>query len=116
MNTQGPTQQPELSLAIIEDLRGKGYTQSDIARMYGVTRQYVSWIKHYYGGRLTPPRDGAAALPISGSGAAAAGGVSIPEAPRARRVHGNRRRRYGRPQAQEASRLLQEAPRSGHRV
>ncbi|AXC35180.1 immunity repressor [Mycobacterium phage Phranny] len=22
--------------------------------MYGVTRQYVSWIKHTYGGRLTP--------------------------------------------------------------
>ncbi|MBB2993659.1 transcriptional regulator with XRE-family HTH domain [Mycolicibacterium iranicum] len=43
-----------LTLAIIEDLKGKGYSQSEIARMYGVTRQYVSWIKHNYNGRLTP--------------------------------------------------------------
>ncbi|AVR57146.1 transcriptional repressor [Mycobacterium phage Pistachio] len=51
MNMERPgTKKSELSLAIIEDLRGKGYTQSEIARMYGVTRQYVSWIKHYYGG------------------------------------------------------------------
>ncbi|AGK88000.1 transcriptional repressor [Mycobacterium phage Severus] len=48
------TKRPDLSLAVIEDLKGKGYTQSDIAKMYGVTRQYVSWIKSYYGGRLTP--------------------------------------------------------------
>ncbi|AQT28473.1 immunity repressor [Mycobacterium phage Idleandcovert] len=55
MNMERPgTKKSELSLAIIEDLRGKGYTQSEIARMYGVTRQYVSWIKHYYGGKLTP--------------------------------------------------------------
>ncbi|AHY27138.1 immunity repressor [Mycobacterium phage Phantastic] len=55
MNTERPSgKKSELSLAIIEDLRGKGYTQSEIARMYGVTRQYVSWIKHYYGGKLTP--------------------------------------------------------------
>ncbi|AOT24725.1 immunity repressor [Mycobacterium phage Stasia] len=52
MNTEKPN--AELTLAVIEDLKGKGYTQSEIARMYGVTRQYVSWIKHYYGGRLTP--------------------------------------------------------------
>lgn len=45
---------PELSLAVVEDLKAKGYTQSEIARMYGVTRQYISWIRHYYGGRLTP--------------------------------------------------------------
>jgi hypothetical protein len=43
-----------LSLSIIEDLKNKGFSQSDIARMYGVTRQHVSWIKHTYGGRLTP--------------------------------------------------------------
>lgn len=44
----------KLSLAEVEDLKGKGYTQSEIAKKYGVTRQYVSWIKHTYGGRLTP--------------------------------------------------------------
>lgn len=44
----------ELSLAVVEDLKRKGYNQSEIAQMYGVTRQYVSWIKHTYGGRLTP--------------------------------------------------------------
>lgn len=46
--------QPKLTLAIVEDLKVKGYTQADIARMFGVTRQYVSWIKYTYGGRLTP--------------------------------------------------------------
>ena len=30
--------QPELSLAIIEDLKSQGYTQSEIARMFGTTR------------------------------------------------------------------------------
>jgi hypothetical protein len=43
-----------LSLAVVEDLKNKGFNQSEIAEMYGVTRQYVSWIKHTYGGRLTP--------------------------------------------------------------
>lgn len=45
---------PKLSLAEVEDLKGKGYSQSEIAEMYGVTRQYVSWIRKTYGGRLTP--------------------------------------------------------------
>ncbi|WP_082958053.1 sigma factor-like helix-turn-helix DNA-binding protein [Mycobacterium alsense] len=31
-----------------------GLNQSEIAEMYGITRQYVSWIKHTCGGRLTP--------------------------------------------------------------
>jgi transcriptional regulator with XRE-family HTH domain len=44
----------KLSLSIIEALKAKGYNQSEIAEMYGVTRQHVSWIKHNYGGRLTP--------------------------------------------------------------
>ena len=43
-----------LTLAIVEALKNKGLSQSEIARQYGVTRQYVSWIKHTYGGRLTP--------------------------------------------------------------
>ncbi|OHT67787.1 repressor [Mycobacteroides chelonae] len=45
---------PKLSLAVVEDLKNKGLSQSEIAEMYGVTRQYVSWIKHTYGGTLTP--------------------------------------------------------------
>jgi|688.fasta_scaffold841459_2 hypothetical protein len=45
---------PELTLALIEQLKRQGYTQSDIARMLGVTRQAVSWHKHTYGGSLTP--------------------------------------------------------------
>lgn len=45
---------PELSISVIEELKAKGYTQSDIARLYGVTRQAVSWHKHTYNGKLTP--------------------------------------------------------------
>jgi hypothetical protein len=44
----------KLSLSLVEALKNKGFNQSEIAEMYGVTRQYVSWIKHTYGGRLTP--------------------------------------------------------------
>jgi hypothetical protein len=44
----------ELSLALIESLKNKGYSQSDIARMYGVSRQAVSWHKVNYGGHRTP--------------------------------------------------------------
>ena len=39
---------------MVQDLKNKGFNQSEIAEMYGVTRQYISWIKHAYGGRLTP--------------------------------------------------------------
>ena len=46
--------QPELTMSIIEDLKRKGYTQSDIARMFGVSRQAVSWHKRSYGGALSP--------------------------------------------------------------
>lgn len=44
----------KLSLSVVEDLKNRGLNQTEIAEMYGVTRQYVSWIKHTYGGRLTP--------------------------------------------------------------
>jgi hypothetical protein len=54
MGRRKDSEDPGLSLAIIEDLKGKGFTQSEIARKYGVTRQYVSLIKQYYGGSLTP--------------------------------------------------------------
>lgn len=43
-----------LTLAIVEDLIGKGWSQTEIAEAYGVTRQYVSWIRSYYSGRRTP--------------------------------------------------------------
>lgn len=46
--------QPRLTIAVIDGLKNKGYSQSDIARMYGVTRQAISWHKQHYGGRLTP--------------------------------------------------------------
>lgn len=45
---------PKLTLAVIETLKNKGYNQSEIAEMYGVTRQAVSWHKRHYGGSLTP--------------------------------------------------------------
>ncbi|GAB4584436.1 XRE family transcriptional regulator [Nocardia sp. IFM 10818] len=44
----------KLTLAIVESLKNQGLTQSEIANMYGVTRQYVSWIKKTYGGSETP--------------------------------------------------------------
>ncbi|AZS08274.1 immunity repressor [Mycobacterium phage IronMan] len=47
------TARQALTLSDIEDLRRKGYNQSQIADMYGVTRQAVSWQKKTYGGRLT---------------------------------------------------------------
>jgi hypothetical protein len=45
---------PELSLSRIEELKAKGHSQSEIARMFGVTRQAISWHKHTYNGSLTP--------------------------------------------------------------
>jgi hypothetical protein len=44
----------KLTPAIIADLKAKGHTQSDIARMHGVTRQHVSWVKLTYGGYQSP--------------------------------------------------------------
>jgi hypothetical protein len=44
---------PKLTPALIEELKnrinpatGRFYSQSDIADMFGVTRQHVSWVKH----------------------------------------------------------------------
>ncbi|QDP44655.1 immunity repressor [Mycobacterium phage NothingSpecial] len=48
-----PVSRQPLTLSAIEDLRRKGYNQSQIAEMHGVTRQAVSWQKKTYGGRLT---------------------------------------------------------------
>jgi len=47
-------EQQQLSLSIIEDLKGKGFNQSQIAEMFGKSRQAVSWHKTRYGGRRTP--------------------------------------------------------------
>lgn len=43
-----------LIFSVIEDLRRKGYNQSEIAELHGVSRQAVSWQKQTYGGALTP--------------------------------------------------------------
>uniref|UniRef100_A0AAU8GR83 Immunity repressor n=1 Tax=Mycobacterium phage BabyBack TaxID=3158877 RepID=A0AAU8GR83_9CAUD len=47
------TSRAPLTLSVIEDLRGKGYSEAEIARMHGVTRQAVNWQLKTYGGRLT---------------------------------------------------------------
>jgi len=46
--------QPIITVDEIDALKATGMTQSDIARQYGVTRAYISWIKHNYGGKRTP--------------------------------------------------------------
>lgn len=45
---------PKLSIGEIEQLKNKGYNQSEIAEMYGKTRAAVSWHKRTYGGHMTP--------------------------------------------------------------
>jgi hypothetical protein len=57
---------PKLSLAVVEDLTNKGWTQREIAQLYGVTRQYVSWIKRTYGGRKTAKELVFEHFPLSG--------------------------------------------------
>lgn len=52
-SSKKPAQTP-LIFSVIEELRRKGYSQSEIADMHGVTRQAVSWQKYTYGGQLTP--------------------------------------------------------------
>lgn len=50
-------EKPRLSLAVIESLKNKGFTQSDIARLYNVTRQAISWHVKHYGGTKTPRQE-----------------------------------------------------------
>lgn len=45
---------PVITVAEVDALKAKGFNQSEIAEMYGVTRAYISWIKHTYGGKKTP--------------------------------------------------------------
>lgn len=54
METPASDERPELTIAVIEDLKNKGLNQSEIAEMFGVTRQAVSWHKKNYNGSLTP--------------------------------------------------------------
>src|ERR1700736_2191621 len=44
----------KLTIGRIEHLKRLGYTQSQIAREHGVTRQAVSWHIRPYGGHQTP--------------------------------------------------------------
>ncbi|UJD20912.1 immunity repressor [Mycobacterium phage Zimmer] len=48
-----PKTRTPLIPSVIEDLKRKGYNQSEIAEMHGVTRQAVSWQKQTYGGSVT---------------------------------------------------------------
>ena len=52
MGTKKQHRQP-LVFGVIEELRRKGYNQTEIADMHGVTRQAVSWHKVEYGGAMT---------------------------------------------------------------
>lgn len=54
---------PVLTAKEIDDLKAKGYSQSDIARMYGITRAVVSYIKRTYGGKLTPREEALESFP-----------------------------------------------------
>ena len=49
-----PASEPPLTIGIIEELKNKGYSQNEIAEMFGVSRQAVSWHKQQYNGSRTP--------------------------------------------------------------
>jgi transcriptional regulator with XRE-family HTH domain len=59
LNQDGPT----LSLAVIEGLKSQGLSQSEIARLFGVSRQAVSYYVRKYGGTLTPRQKALEAWP-----------------------------------------------------
>lgn len=44
----------KLNLKVIEQLKSEGLTQTQIADMFGVTRQAVSWHVRYHSGKLNP--------------------------------------------------------------
>lgn len=54
MSVKRKVQNEPLTIGLIEELRRKGYNQTEIAEMHGVTRQAVSWHKVVYGGEMTP--------------------------------------------------------------
>lgn len=51
------TNRSGITPSVIDALRKQGYTQSQIADMFGVTRQHVSWVKQNYGGVTPTPRE-----------------------------------------------------------
>lgn len=51
------TNRSGLTPAIIEELRRQGLNQSQIAELYGVTRQHVSWVRHNYDGVIPTTRE-----------------------------------------------------------
>ncbi|BBC43718.1 putative immunity repressor [Mycobacterium phage BK1] len=60
-------QLPRLSLEVIEALKATGETEADIARMYGVTPQAVSWQRSHVRRQIDrsagyPPR-----IPVQGT-------------------------------------------------
>jgi serine protease inhibitor len=54
MGGESSTNNTALSTGVIESLKSKGYNQSQIAKMFNVSRQAVSWHLKTYGGRMTP--------------------------------------------------------------
>lgn len=57
------SRKPVITVNEIDALKARGLTQSDIAREYGVSRAYISWIKHTYGGKTTPREEALKAWP-----------------------------------------------------
>lgn len=57
MATRRSRNKSGLTPEVINDLKAKNYSQAKIAKMYGVTPQYVSWIKRQYGGVIQSPRE-----------------------------------------------------------
>jgi hypothetical protein len=54
MSDRKPVHSLRLTKGEIEGLKAQGYNQTQIAKMFGVTRQAVSWHLKTYGGQLTP--------------------------------------------------------------
>ncbi|ATL70741.1 hypothetical protein [Nocardia terpenica] len=50
---------PALTIEIVEQLKGEGMSQAEIARLYGVTRQAITDVKRRSGGYSTTPREDA---------------------------------------------------------
>jgi len=62
----GSDVRPELTIDVIEELMAQGHSQSEIARMFGVTRHAVSWHKRTYNGRLTARQEVMLTFPWKG--------------------------------------------------
>lgn len=60
--------QAGLDIHLIRQLKNKGFNQSEIAELYGVTRQAVSWIWRQYGGELSTRQRVKKAMPFTSEG------------------------------------------------